>query len=79
MLHCYPLISVLYETMCAEVGTKTGTYRLRLWNEQRDGFTPLSRLLDIDTEGLLYIGTSEKNVVGRVTTLQHAVANAYDL
>lgn len=79
MPYCYPLLSAPYEKMLAEVGNKSGTYRLRLWNEQRDGYTPLPRLLDVDTDGVLYIGTSEEKIVSRVDELRHAVANVYNL
>jgi hypothetical protein len=53
-----------------------GTYRLRLWNEALTGFSPIQRLLGIDREGTLYIGTS-KDLPNRIGTLKKAVCAAY--
>src|SRR5689334_3888302 len=51
-----------------------GIYRLHVLDEQ--GFLPLSRLLDVDPDGVIYIGTSV-SVPGRVASLKKSISAAY--
>ena len=84
MPYCYPIIGTDFDTIKAAVESERnsdenecGIYRLRLRNETGDGFATISRLVAPDTDGTLYIGTSE-SVVSRVDMLSHAIRRAYD-
>jgi hypothetical protein len=66
----------LYHDVKAAVGEVAGVYRLHVLNDQ-GGFTPIARLLEVDPEGILYLGTAIR-VHGRLGELQKALSVAYD-
>jgi hypothetical protein len=68
----------VWQSVRDDFGPVPGTYRLQLWNEALTSFCPITRLLGIDHQGTLYIGTSG-NLPNRIGTLRKAISAAYHL
>ena len=76
-MRCHPLIEGnIWRSVCNDFGRVAGTYCLRVWRETPTDFTPFPRLLGIDHEGTLYIGTSS-DLPNRIGSLKKAVCAAY--
>ena len=66
----------LYHDVKAEYGEAAGVYRLHV-TDGVGSFLPIPRLLELDRNGTVYIGTASK-VNERLGNLQKALSVAYD-
>lgn len=66
----------LYHDVKRVIGEVSGVYYIHATDENRE-FKPLPRLLDVDINGILYIGTAGK-LHERLGEVQKAISVAYD-
>ena len=64
-----------WDDISRDLGDRAGIYYLRSLNSDGSSYRPVPRVLQTDTDGVLYIGCS-KEVRGRVGTLKKALCAA---
>lgn len=67
----------LHDKLCEDLGYIPGIYRLH-FQSAAGGFERIPRLLDVDDQGILYIGTSV-SIPYRISSLKKSVSAAYGI
>ncbi len=65
---------LIHELKKNEIPTASGIYRIRFWND--GGFVPVCRAAKKDSDGIIYIGTSQ-NLQKRIWMFRRVIFNDY--